>query len=337
MRGLCFLALNLVVVVHGLNFLAIGDWGGAPAPAYHTPGQRQAAEGMGKVAAELNAQFVLALGDNFYFSGVENAESARFEHTWDKVYSAQSLQVPWYVIAGNHDHKGNVSAQIEYTAVDPSSRWQFPSLYHKQSFKDEGGVTMDVILIDTVQLCDMNQAADESVAGYFDPLPPKAKDFSSASSDQWLWIENEMANSKADYLIVGGHFPVYSVCQHGPTQTLIDHLKPLLDKYNAHYLSGHDHCLNHFQEGQTNYVLTGLGDTCCYSTDNLANTAIPAGALKWYTGRGHKESWKIIAGFTSFAADAQAMTITYHDGKGDVLFKADPVPKRVLQMQAAVK
>jgi len=316
-------------VATALNFLAIGDWGGAPAPIYHTPGQRQAAEGMGKVAEELKAQFVLALGDNFYFSGVRDAASDRFEHTWDKVYSASSLQVPWYVIAGNHDHKGNVSAQIEYTAIDPSNRWKFPNYYHKQSFKDENGVTMDIILIDTVQLCDMNQAADESVAGYFDPLPVKSKDFSTASTEQWTWIENEMAASKADYLLVGGHFPVYSVCQHGPTQTLIENLKPLLDKYNAHYLSGHDHCLNHFVDGATNYVLTGLGDTCCYSTDNLANPAIPAGALKWYTGRGHKESWKIIAGFTSFTADASSMMITYHDGKGEALFKAEPVPKRV--------
>ena len=41
---------------------------------------------------------------------------------------------------------------------------------------------------------------------------------------------------------------VYSVCEHGPTSTLITNLKPLLEKYEAHMISGHDHCQEHIQE-----------------------------------------------------------------------------------------
>ena len=51
-----------------------------------------------------------------------------------------------------------------------------------------------------------------------------------------------MAASTADYLFVAGHYPVYSGCSHGSTSSLISWLKPLLEKYGAHYLSGHDHC-----------------------------------------------------------------------------------------------
>jgi hypothetical protein len=48
----------------------------------------------------------------------------------------------------------------------------------------------------------------------------------------------------APYLIVSGHFPVYSVAEHGPTQCLVDRLRPLLHQYNATtYLCGHDHNL----------------------------------------------------------------------------------------------
>lgn len=48
----------------------------------------------------------------------------------------------------------------------------------------------------------------------------------------------------APYLVVGGHYPIYSVAEHGPTQCLIDRLRPLLYKYNATtYLCGHDHNL----------------------------------------------------------------------------------------------
>lgn len=43
-----------------------------------------------------------------------------------------------------------MSAQVAYT--QHNSRWQFPSLYHTKSFTAEDGTTVDVILIDTVDL-----------------------------------------------------------------------------------------------------------------------------------------------------------------------------------------
>jgi tartrate-resistant acid phosphatase type 5 len=49
---------------------------------------------------------------------------------------------------------------------------------------------------------------------------------------------------RAPYLLVNGHYPVYSVAEHGPTQCLIDHLRPLLHQYHATaYICGHDHNL----------------------------------------------------------------------------------------------
>lgn len=48
-------------------------------------------------------------------------------------------------------------------------------------------------------------AANENEAGYFDPLPEQPR---SASEDQWTWIEAQLVASKAQYILVGGHYPV---------------------------------------------------------------------------------------------------------------------------------
>lgn len=245
-RAALFLSVVCAIASASLSFVVVGDWGGSPVFPYTLPGQVAAAKGMGTVAEQIGSSFTLALGDNFYSSGVQDVDSSRFEKTWDTVYSASSLQNKWYVIAGNHDHKGNVSAQIEFTKEDPSKRWTFPSPYHAHSFKGTDGVTVDIILIDTVDLCSMSAVQDEGAEGYFAPLAPKPK---ADASTQWTWIESQLSKSTADFVLVGGHYPVFSVCEHGPTQTLIDHLEPLLVKYGAHYLSGHDHCFNHFVVG----------------------------------------------------------------------------------------
>ena len=47
-------------------------------------------------------------------------------------------------------HQGNVSAEIAYSS--DNARWHFPALYHSKSYTSADGVTVDVILIDTVDL-----------------------------------------------------------------------------------------------------------------------------------------------------------------------------------------
>lgn len=90
-----------------LRFLAIGDWGGKSKPPYCTDEQREVANGMALVACKSDdeqhtvpeAEFVLALGDNFYAAGLPMKDpeyaTLRFTKTFEDVYSQEALNIPW--------------------------------------------------------------------------------------------------------------------------------------------------------------------------------------------------------------------------------------------------
>jgi len=280
----------------GLSFLTIADWGGIESPPYFRSAQKACAYGMGRVASGIGSKFVVALGDNFYHHGIDGTEYvARFQQTFEDVYTANSLQTPWYVIAGNHDYAGNVSAQVAYTRL--SKRWRYPDLYHGFVQPIPGtSMTFELILIDTIVL---------DTDGY-------------AMTEQWEWLERRLETSQADYLWVGGHYPVWSVCEHGPTMTLVARLRPLLERYNVTgYMSGHDHCQQYLDEGRgPHYIVTGTGTECCYSASN--RHAVPKGALKWHHSAQHSHG--AIGGFVSFTITNQSMTATFYDQDGDRLY-----------------
>src|SRR5262249_54004353 len=74
-----------------LNFLAVGDWGRDGAF-----GQRDVAARMGRVALAKRARFVVSVGDNFYDDGVQGVDDPKWRTSFETIYDAPSLQVPWY-------------------------------------------------------------------------------------------------------------------------------------------------------------------------------------------------------------------------------------------------
>ena len=184
---------------------------------------------MNTIAEKIGSQFVLALGDNFYDNGIQtNCYDPRFSQTFADVFTEDNLQTKWcvcvlscvvplnhrprYVLAGNHDHYGNVSAEIAYTGLSP--RWTFPNYYYTEVFNFNtaaGPKTFQIVFIDTVLLAGLASHDDT-----FGALPGPAD--TEVALTQWQWINETLANSTADYLWVAGHYPVWSVCEHGPTQ-----------------------------------------------------------------------------------------------------------------------
>lgn len=313
---------------NSINFLGIGDWGGQGSSPYTTSSQLATAKGMGIVASQINSTFVVALGDNFYNSGIpvtdKGADSLRFADTWFDVYTADSLRTPWIVIAGNHDHSGNVTAQIAYSNVN--SLWIYPDVYHAHHFSsDDKSVTLDLFMIDTIEIAGILNAA-ETDANYFDPLPLVDIRSRRLASSQVDWLSEQLAASTATYVIVGGHYPVYSVCEHGPTATLIQNVLPLLEKYQAHFIAGHDHCLEYIKEATSDvrHIVVGPGKECCYSSSNM--NRVPAGSLQYYLAGDNKGS--VVGGFGSFTATSASLVIRLHDQDGNIMYTVPQISPR---------
>ena len=232
--------------------------------------------------------------------------------------------MPWYVTAGNHDYKGNVSAQLAYT--ERSKRWTFPDYYydHIFEFTNEDGETSTVhlVLIDTVILSGKVDLPEDHPE-YFKALPGPLD--ATQSEAEWAWIEKTLSESTADYLIVGGHYPVWSVCDHGPTSYLVERLRPLLQQHGGHYLSGHDHCAMHIHEEGVHYMLAGIGDTCCYRATKFDE--VPANSVEYLTALGHNDA-KAIGGFTSMTFTAKDLTVTYYDHDGNDLYSTVIAPRK---------
>ncbi|KAM5172310.1 tartrate-resistant acid phosphatase type 5 isoform 2-T2 [Mantella aurantiaca] len=299
-----------------LRFPVIGDWGGVPLPPYYTNQEVSVASELGKTVANWGADFILSVGDNFYYEGVIDVNDFRFRTTFESVYDAESLRdVPWYVVAGNHDHNGNVTAQIAYSKV--SSRWKFPSLYYDLSFMiPKTNVSVRLLMLDTVVLCgNSDDFHGEQPLGAANP---------KMANEQLTWLTEKMKTSKEDYLLVAGHYPVWSIAEHGPTRCLLDHVEPLLKEYKATaYLSGHDHNLQYLQDvNGIGYVLSGAGNFMENSRKH--ERAVPSGYSKYFLGEGYT-----MGGFAYIKVTAKEMNVTYILSGGTSLFQTTLYPRKL--------
>ena len=226
-----------------LNFLLLGDWG-----RDGEKDQVNVATQMGIAAAQLGAKFVVSVGDNFYEDGVASVDDPQWQSSFEKVYAAASLQVPWHVALGNHDYHGDCDAQIAYS--QKGGRWTMPARYFKRTEKIDADNVVDFFFLDTTPMATLDD--DETkFHGHVKTQNVPA---------QMAWFESALAASTAPWKIVIGHHPIYTGGSHGDTPYLVEHVLPLLEKYQVQaYFNGHDHDLQHLQAGKVNLFCTGAG------------------------------------------------------------------------------
>ena len=181
---------------------------------------------------------------------------------------------------------------------------------------------ISIVMIDTIKLCgntffSMNPfSKDDTSTPHF-----MSKEDQNLASTYLVNFENKLkaANSSGvPYIIVGGHFPVYSVAEHGSTQCLVQNVMPLLHKYKVSaYLSGHDHNLQHISYtnlGSTvEYIVTGANALNLNSQANAGT--VPTNSLKfrWPTSSSLVQGAvdKISGGFLMIQTSSTSMVVNF--------------------------
>ena len=246
-----------------VSFYAIGDTG------YGGEILRANASSMERAAETRPVAFVLLLGDNFYPSGVESAEDRRWKEIFEDAFVGAKLQVPFYAVLGNHDHRGSIEAEIDYTKR--SARWKMPSRWYTFTAPLADGSAAQFFALDT---------------------QPIHHGWSEAKEEE-AWLDAELSLSKARWKIVFGHHPFRSHGSHGETAELRARLEPILERRGVDLvISGHDHDLQVIpSKAGWVQVVSGAGcstrDTT-WGEDALCALAEPGYA--WF-GIGAHELW----------------------------------------------
>lgn len=230
------------------TFLALGDWG---RKGKHN--QSRVADILGTVSHAhskshpYNPVTVISTGDNFYSKGVRSVNDKHFSRSFEAVYTHPGLSdIPWYAVLGNHDHRGNVQAQVEYSKK--VTRWNMPSRYFTKHFSPN----LLIIFMDTTPLV-------ETLNNQTTTTDPQMK---------WLRATLSQAPESVRFLIVGHHnMFTMSTSGHLGSATLRQWLLPEFTEYGNRivaYLSGHEHALMHLQTDMgsgivLDHIVSGAG------------------------------------------------------------------------------
>lgn len=260
-----------------LRLCALGDWGHeGDALAKVIGGLDAASRGLEGFHAGL------LLGDNFYPNGVKGVHDDRWRRFFVEPFDTEELgNLTWHAVLGNHDWRGNVQAQIDYSKVN--RRWSMPDHFWRRDFAPEGEKPLlTVLAIDT------------------DKQFPDWK-------KQLAWLEAQLIETRQASWprVVMGHHTLVSYSNHGFVGYMVEEFEPLFSKYAiAAYICGHDHNMQVGEKNGVTYAVLGGGGAPLYDVER--------GPLVKFTQKTH--------GFGVLRVTRKQLAIECRDVAGKVLF-----------------
>ncbi|AFZ02904.1 metallophosphoesterase family protein [Calothrix sp. PCC 6303] len=187
-----------------------------------TKGQYAVANAMANYHTKNPYDLVVLAGDNIYTNGEFEKINEVFERPYGKLLKKG---VKFRAALGNHDIRtANGDLQVKYAGFNMKGRYYTYNRNQAQFF-----------------VLDTNSNADWK--------------------NQLVWLEQELAKSKALWKIVYGHHPIYASGQYGSNPDFIQIFTPMFQKYNVQlYINGHEH---HYERtaaiNGTTYLICGGG------------------------------------------------------------------------------
>ena len=261
--------------------------------------QTLVASAMKMHAAKKDPAFILNVGDNFYWGGIEKTCGTpmgelsytahhQFNQIFEGIYNGKGLDGKvWLSVLGNHDWGGRVfnngwDQQIAYTWKSP--RWRLPAAYWSQhvDFVD-AGFTMDIFMVDSnaMDAKDLDKDSEHNICGA-EHNPAGATCASAGGPEslgtckQWFWdlwsankawLAEGLSKSKADWQVALTHFP----CGHEASFYIGMHQQHGLDLL----VTGHRHDQELWSPGRlgglTCFVTGGGGGISSEATPNIHN------------------------------------------------------------------
>eukprot|EP00484_Ammonia_sp_Unknown_P030264 CAMPEP_0197032280 /NCGR_PEP_ID=MMETSP1384-20130603/10995_1 /TAXON_ID=29189 /ORGANISM="Ammonia sp." /LENGTH=436 /DNA_ID=CAMNT_0042461917 /DNA_START=24 /DNA_END=1334 /DNA_ORIENTATION=+ len=286
----CLLALLLYVSSHSLSFdgnpqlseshnsisfLVIGDWGANP-QEQSIANQTSVARAMLSIHQRYSTRFVISVGDHFYPDGLLSKNDPRWISAFEQIYDTSLA--PWYIAMGNHDVRGSVQAQIEYSELSQKLRWNAPSTYYAKDFQlPQSNDVFRIIFLDTNNLlcnheeydkldelesyeCDeMYYKHPEKIIEKFGneismerALEIQAYNFRIGRKEQLHWLQEQVVdaerNEQIQFVLMVGHHALFSQGPHKIPKLFNQRLQPILRSSNkiVAYFCGHNHALEHY-------------------------------------------------------------------------------------------
>lgn len=229
---------------NSINFLVVGDWGRNG--EFH---QKDVAHQMGLEATKSNSGFIISTGDNFYPDGVISTTDPQWNKSFEDIYTDYSLNIPWYTAFGNHDYRGSIQAQLDYSKA--SRRWRTTARFY--SFERSIPNSTEKVIFIFIDTNPFDETLNRKSHSDLEKQDKNA---------QLEWLENTLSKTTATWKIIIGHHPLYTTGVR--RDKMLDVRKAFLPIFEKHkvnaYLAGHEHDLQHQKpEGFTHYFVSGTG------------------------------------------------------------------------------